>query len=49
MATFGELSGLKQWAVVVGGAVLVTAGMHYTVFKSQRDRTPKPSKSWKRR
>src|SRR6202043_1135979 len=37
MATFGELSGLKQWAVVVGGAVLVTAGMHYTVFKSQRD------------
>ena len=37
MATFGELSGLKQWAVAVGGAVLVTAGMHYTLFKSQRD------------
>ena len=37
MATFGELSGLKQWAVVLGGAVLVTAGMHYTIFKSQRD------------
>ena len=37
MATFGELSGLKQWAVVVGGAVLVTAGMHFTLFKSQRD------------
>jgi type IV pilus assembly protein PilO len=37
MATFGELSGLKQWAIVVGGAVLITAGMHYTLFKSQRD------------
>ena len=37
MATFGELSGLKQWAVVLGGAVLITAGMHFTLFKSQRD------------
>jgi len=37
MATFGELSGLKQWAVVVGGAVLVSAGLHFTLFKSQRD------------
>jgi type IV pilus assembly protein PilO len=31
------MSGLKQWAVVVGGAVLVTAGLYYTVFKSVRD------------
>ena len=37
MANFGEMSGLKQWAVVLGGAVLVTAGLYYTVFKSQRD------------
>ena len=37
MATFGELSGVKQWAIVVGGAVLITAGMHFTLFKSQRD------------
>lgn len=38
MATnFGEMSGLKQLAVVVGGAVLVTAGLYYTVFKSVRD------------
>jgi type IV pilus assembly protein PilO len=37
MANFGEMSGLKQWAVVVGGAVLITAGLYYTVFKSQRD------------
>jgi type IV pilus assembly protein PilO len=38
MATnFGEMSGLKQWAVVAGGAVLVTAGLYYTLFKSVRD------------
>jgi len=37
MANFGEMSGLKQWAVVVGGAVLVTAGLYFTVFKSARD------------
>jgi type IV pilus assembly protein PilO len=37
MANFGELSGIKQWGVVVGGALLVTVGLHYTVFKSQRD------------
>src|SRR5437868_2779566 len=38
MATnFGEMSGLKQLAVVVGGAVLVTAGLYYTVFKGVRD------------
>ncbi len=37
MANFGEMSGLKQWAVVVAGAALVTAGLYYTVFKTQRD------------
>ena len=37
MANFGEMSGLKQLAVVVGGAVLVTAGLYYTLFKSVRD------------
>jgi type IV pilus assembly protein PilO len=37
MANFGEMSGIKQWAVVLGGAALVTAGLYFTVFKSQRD------------
>ena len=37
MANFGEMSGIKQWGVVVGAALLVTVGLHYTVFKSQRD------------
>jgi type IV pilus assembly protein PilO len=37
MGNFGEMSGIKQWALVVAGAVLVSAGLYYTVFKSQRD------------
>ena len=37
MANFGELSGLKQWGAVLGGAVLVTAGLYFTVFKAERD------------
>ena len=39
MATnFNELSGLKQWGVVLAGAVLVTAALYYTVFKGQSDK-----------
>ena len=37
MANFGEMSGIKQWAVAAGGAALVTAGLYFTVFKSERD------------
>jgi type IV pilus assembly protein PilO len=36
MGNFSELSGLKQWAALVFGAVLVTAALHFTLFKSQR-------------
>src|SRR5882762_6377569 len=32
-----ELSGLKQWGVVVAGGALVTVALYYTIFKSQRD------------
>ena len=34
---FNELSGLKQWGVVVAGGALVTAALYYTIFKSQCD------------
>jgi type IV pilus assembly protein PilO len=38
MATnFTELSGLKQWGALLGGAVLLTAALYYTVFKSKSD------------
>jgi len=36
MANFGELSGVKQLGVLIGGAALVTAALYFTVFKSQR-------------
>jgi type IV pilus assembly protein PilO len=37
MGSFSELSGLKQWATLVLGAVLITVGLHFTLFKSQRE------------
>src|ERR1700730_7062800 len=37
MGSFSELSGLKQIASLVLGAVLISAGLHFTVFKSQRE------------
>jgi Tfp pilus assembly protein PilO len=37
MANFSEISGLKQWGALLGGAVLVTGALYFTVFKSQRE------------
>src|SRR6267378_1022730 len=37
MTNFSEMSGLKQWGVVVAGAVLLTAALYFTMFKSQRE------------
>jgi type IV pilus assembly protein PilO len=38
MANFGELSGIKQWGLVILGGAVVTAALYYTVFKSQNDK-----------
>ena len=35
---FSELSGLKQWGVVIFGGALVTVALYFTVFKSQSDK-----------
>src|SRR6267154_5539551 len=35
---FSELSGLKQWGVVIAGGALVTAALYFTVFKSQSEK-----------
>jgi type IV pilus assembly protein PilO len=32
---FSELSGIKQWGVVLLGGVVVTAALYFTLFKSQ--------------
>ena len=37
MTNFSEMSGLKQWGVVVAGAALLTAALYFTMFKSQRE------------
>jgi type IV pilus assembly protein PilO len=37
MANFNELSGIKQWGVVIAGGALVTAALYFTVFKSQSE------------
>jgi type IV pilus assembly protein PilO len=37
MANFSELSGIKQWGIVIAGGLLVSVGLYYTVFKSQAE------------
>jgi type IV pilus assembly protein PilO len=34
---FSELSGLKQWGVVIFGGALVTVALYFTVFKNQSE------------
>jgi type IV pilus assembly protein PilO len=38
MANFSELSGIKQWGLVLLGGAVVTAALYYTVFKSQSEK-----------
>src|SRR6266581_9496433 len=38
MANLSELSGVKQWGLVILGGVAVTAALYFTVFKSQNDK-----------
>ncbi len=35
---FGELSGIKQWGVVILGGLLVTVGLYFGLFKSQNEK-----------
>lgn len=38
MANFSELSGIKQWGVVILGGAVVTAALYFVVFKSQSEK-----------
>jgi len=37
MANFNEMSGIKQWAAVLGVAAIITVALYFTLFKSQRE------------
>jgi len=37
MANFSDISGIKQWALVLGGAALLNGALYFTYFKSQRE------------
>jgi len=36
MANLGEMTGLKQWGLALGGAAVVCAALYFTYFKTQR-------------
>lgn len=38
MANFSELSGMKQWGVVILGGAVVSAALYFTIFKSQSEK-----------
>jgi type IV pilus assembly protein PilO len=35
---FNELSGIKQWGIVLAGGAIVTAALYFTVFKNQTEK-----------
>jgi type IV pilus assembly protein PilO len=37
MANFSDLSGIKQWGLLVGAAALLNGALYFTYFKSQRE------------
>ena len=37
MANFSDISGIKQWGLVLGVAVLLTTALFFTYFKTQRE------------
>jgi len=37
MANFSDISGIKQWALVLGGAALLNGALYFTYFKNQRE------------
>jgi type IV pilus assembly protein PilO len=37
MVNFDDISGIKQWALLVAGAALLNGALYFTYFKSQRE------------
>ena len=40
-----DMSGMKQWGVVLGVAALLTAALYFTYFKTQREANESAQKS----
>jgi type IV pilus assembly protein PilO len=38
MANFSELSGIKQWGIVILGGAIVSTALYFTVYKSQDEK-----------
>lgn len=45
MENFNEMPGLKQWAVLVMGAALLTGAMYFVAFKSKQDANAQAQKN----
>ncbi len=45
MATFSEMSGIKQWLTVLVGGAVVTAALFFTLFKTQNDKNASAQKA----
>lgn len=37
MESFSELSGIKQWGMILAGAALITGALYFTMYKGQED------------
>ena len=42
---FNDMSGMKQWGLVLGLAALLSAALYFTYFKTQRDANENAQKS----
>jgi type IV pilus assembly protein PilO len=45
MANFSEISGMKQWGLALGAAVLVSTALFFTYFKTQREENEQAQKA----
>jgi type IV pilus assembly protein PilO len=45
MANFGEMSGVKQWGAVLGGALVLTGALYFTTFKGMQEKNETAQKA----
>lgn len=45
MANFGEMSGVKQWGAVLGGALVLSGALYFTTFKGMQEKNVSAQKA----